>query len=419
MSARPPIAIVADDLTGLQAIAAEFRKLGFRVCTFLHVGDASREGEPDIVGVDTRSRHLPPLEAAQAVRATVRGLQALGINHFYKQCDSGMQGPLAAEIVGMADVLGVRGIVYAPACPVLGRITREGRQVGAGGLDVDIGALWRQQTGGGAQLCAASQWGRRSAADGAGTWIVNAQTDAELITLATQAWPHGDRHAPPWLLAGSVGLASALAAVWRVRWPVEGARPVLVVAGSQQAQTRRQIDALCLATHSAMVPLSAEPMDAAQTTELAMQLEAALAAGCHVVLGTMAPEATGSDPSYPYLAQATRLALEHNLQCVLKALLARHMGASGALIAGVLVAGGATSELLLREVLAARSLEVEAWLAPGVAASVAHLADGVRMPIVTKAGTWGDSDVAARGIQWIVECDLQLHPSINKEHHVH
>lgn len=411
MSARPPIAIVADDLTGLQAIAAEFRKLAFTASTFLHARDASLDGAPDIIGVDTHSRHLPPSEAASIVRATVCRLRDLGITHFYKQCDSGMQGPFAAEITSMADAL-ARGVVYAPACPVLGRVTREGRQVGAGGLDVDISALWRQQTGVAPQMCDASQWAWRSATGDSPAWIVDAQTDADLNTLVTQAWP--DVHppaSPPWLLAGSVGLASALAAVWRTCWPLVGARPVLVVAGSQQVQTRRQIDALYLATHAAMVPLPAGRLDAAHVTGLVAQLEAVLAAGRHVVLSALASEAPSGDPAYPYLGQAARLAFEHNLQRVLNALLADRMGARGTLIAGVLVAGGATSELLLREVLAAYRLEVDAWLAPGVVASVAHLAGSDRLPIVTKAGTWGDVDVAARAIQWIVERDLQLQRS--------
>ncbi len=414
---RPPLAIVADDLTGLQAIAGEFVKLGFRVRTFLSVQDVLLGDGLDVIGVDTHSRHLPRAQAVAVVREAVRRLRHQGITYFYKQCDSGLQGWPAAEIEAMAEAAGVQGVVYAPACPGLGRVTVQGRQVGPDGLDVDIGALWATQAACAPRHCAADDWPGHLAAGARGVWTVDAQTERELVALAAHAWAADDSARPArWLLAGSVGLADALASLWRTRWPSAGSRGVLVVAGSQQAQTRRQIEALRAQTDARIVPITAAADEDGDGATTASVLRDALASGRHAVLVPSAAEAAHGDGAYPYVGDPERRVLESKLLQVLQRLVGGPPQEWPGM-AGVLVAGGATSELVIRQVLLARSLLPEAWLAPGVAAALAELPHGVRLPVVTKAGTWGDTDVARRAIQWIVERDLALRNQTDKEHH--
>jgi hypothetical protein len=58
--------------------------------------------------------------------------------------------------------------------------------------------------------------------------------------------------------------------------------------------------------------------------------------------------------------------------------------------------------LVSRDVLQIRQFDVRAWLAPGVAGAIALLPGVRKLPVVTKAGTWGDVQVLVRGIEWIM-----------------
>lgn len=402
----PKLAIVADDLTGLQAVASEFGKFGLGVRTVLSVDDLSFDGDPDVIGIDTHSRHLPQHEAAACTHAAVSRLRELGVHHVYKQADSGMRGPLAAEIEAAMLALVARGVVYAPSCPVLRRVMQGGRQRDEAGLDVDVTALWRAQTGRTPAACDATSWEVARRERPAEVWVVDAQTDAELHALVSTAWPlRTADEVPPWLLAGSVGMASALACQWRRRVPRPGARPVLVVVGSQQNQTRRQIEVLAAAADARLLDVNdGNVSDQALQTWLE-QAWACAAAGRHLVV-TAAPQAgstTAGTGGYPLISDAARQSLNRNLKRVMQALLTTEAPVPWA---GLLVAGGGTADLMARDVLRVARMQVTAWLAPGVAGAKAVLLDGRVVPLVTKAGTWGDTDVLLRGIEWVVVQDL-------------
>ena len=186
------LAIVADDLTGLQAIASEFAKLGLKVRTTLQVRDLTLAGDPDVLGIDTHSRHLPASLAAAAVRSAVGGLRSLGVRYIYKQADSGMQGPLAAEIEAAMQEMGAPGVVFAPSCPLLRRVMQGARQRDEAGLDVDVAALWRAQTGNVPATCKAASWAELRWQYPSPVWLADAQSDAELRALASAAWPQPD-----------------------------------------------------------------------------------------------------------------------------------------------------------------------------------------------------------------------------------
>ena len=373
------LAIVADDLTGLQAVAAEFCRRGLRVHTFLAPGDVSVDDAADIVGIDTHSRHLGAVEAAETVRRAVTHLRSLGVRHVYKQADSGMQGSLATEIAAAADALGAPGVIYAPSCPVLGRVMLGARQLDGQGLDVDVKSLWRMQTGTEPSLCRASEWAEAQRQRPARTWLADARDDSELMALAESAWPLHDQ-TPPWLLAGSVGLAAALARHWQRRVPSSEARSVLIVAGSQQAQTQRQIDVLAQAVDAATLGLPDSAFSEADARTWVARACDVLNAGRHLIaVPSPSPSAAERGAGgYPLITESSRWALEHNLRMALRMLLNE---AGGWPITGVLVAGGATSDLVSRDVLQIRQFDVRAWLAPGVAGAVALLPDARRLPV--------------------------------------
>lgn len=408
VSTPQKLGIVADDLTGLQAVAAEFGKFGLGVRTVVAADQLAFDSGIDVLGIDTQSRHLPSREAAAVVHAVVARLRALGVRHVYKQTDSGLQGPLAAEIEAAMRALGAPGAVHAPSCPGLRRVMQGGRQSDETGLDVDVSALWLEQTGCTPAVSDADAWGVAHRERPSAVWLADAQTDAQLHALVSDAWPlHAWDEAPPWLLAGSVGLAGAVACQWRRRVPRPGARPVLVVAGSQQAQTQRQIEVLVTATDALMLDVTDRELSSQAMQVLLAQARSGAAAGCHVVVVVApqrVPTAVGRG-GYPLIAESARQILNLNLRRVMATMLAAD---SPWPWAGLLIAGGNTADLLARDVLRVLRTQVSAWLAPGVAGAVAELAGGRLLPIVTKAGTWGDTDVLLRGIEWIVAQDLSI-----------
>lgn len=409
MTSPPKLAIVADDLTGLQAIASEFSRFGLGVRTVLHPEALTLDGNPDVLGVDTHSRHLPAGQAANAVRAAVGKLHELGIRHVYKQADSGMQGPLAVEIEAAMTALGAPGAVHAPSCPVLGRVMQGARQRDHAGLDVDVAALWAAQTGRTPARCEATSWVSARQGHTSAVWLADAQTDAQLHALAAAAWPLGEPEdgSSPWLLAGSVGLASAVASVWRRRVPRPAARPVLVVAGSLQSQTRRQTETLATVADAQLLVITDQPMSDAQRAACVAQAADCARHGRHLVVSALpgSHATTTGDGGYPLVSESARRSLAENLTQLMRTLLS----ADGHWPwAGLLVAGGATADMVARDALQVTRTDVQTWLAPGVAGAVAFAADRRQIPLVTKAGTWGDTDVLMRGIEWIVTQDLIL-----------
>jgi len=170
-----------------------------------------------------------------------------------------------------------------------------------------------------------------------------------------------------------------------MRWKRPGEKPALVVAGSQQQQTRRQIEHLADAVEGLILDITDSPLNPQEIMRLVASALASVRRGEHViVLAIPTKDAVSSKDGYPLLHQEARLQLNRNLVQVLSALF-EHSAAG--LWSGVLVAGGGTSDLVARDVLGIQETQVTAWLAPGVAGSLARCASGAHMPFVTKAGT--------------------------------
>ncbi|MGL4242492.1 MAG: four-carbon acid sugar kinase family protein [Beijerinckiaceae bacterium] len=396
----PRLAVIADDFTGLQAIAAEFTRFGLTVATVLDPMDLADAATAavDVIGVDTDSRGLTAGKAAVAAARAAALVKERGIPFIYKQSDSGMQGHIATEARAIAAVLGASGIVYAPSCPVLGRITRGGRQVeaypdGRMRLDVEIAPIWA----GNAKSLRIVDPDAADAlpAEGGDVVIANAETDGQLSRLAKRCLA---APAPAPLMVGSVGFATAAATALALgeKTNLSNFRPVLIIAGSLQAQTRRQLKALDAVGRCRVLTLPASLTETQAVAAVLAEARSALSSGEHCVLAA-ADSGAASDSAYPYLEAAAHEARNECLRHVVQAL----MGDAAAAFGGVVVAGGTTSEIVARHALAIRSTRIAEWLSPGVTAAIATRADGTELPLVTKAGTWGSEDIILRAILWI------------------
>jgi uncharacterized protein YgbK (DUF1537 family) len=370
--------IQADDLTGACDTGAPFAARGLDTLVVVSDGDGppSLPTTAAVLVVDTESRVIPVEEARARARSAGSALEAGSPRILYKKVDSTLRGRLAAEVDGMLDGAGLAMALLAPAFPAQRRAVVDGR-LHVDGRSADETAMARDPafppTGASVLALLAAGGVRpvallplvtvRRGADAVATRLdrfgatggrvlaADAETDADLSTLAAAA------DGRPALLAGSAGLATALAGRLAPAGPSRHSsplrrlpRPLLVVAGSAHPATLTQIARL----------------------------------GRREGLDVVAPPSDGGagDPArrretVARLADAVRARVER--------------ARPGAL----LLTGGETAIAVLRA-LGAGGLRLAGELEPGIA--VGALAGGPfdGLVAVTKAGGFGDADALVR-----------------------
>ncbi|MGK5552410.1 four-carbon acid sugar kinase family protein [Actinomadura kijaniata] len=242
------IAVLADDLTSAGDGAAPFRRAGHRARILL---SASAGAPGGVTAVDLGSRLLDEADAATRVREAARLFAGSGL--LVKTVDSTLRGHVAAEVHAAWEGSGRRAAVVAPAFPAEGRVTVGGVQH-VDGVPVHLSAYARDPVhpvrgSDLAELFPAAVLAERAAdvpalVDAGKMVVCSAVSDADLDRLVA-AVPRPDEV----LWAGSPGLAAALA---RAHPGPDGAAPaapppvrrLLVVAGSANPVTRRQLAAL-------------------------------------------------------------------------------------------------------------------------------------------------------------------------------
>ncbi|GAA1530901.1 four-carbon acid sugar kinase family protein [Actinomadura kijaniata] len=239
------IAVLADDLTSAGDGAAPFRRAGHRARILLS-GSAGTPG--GVTAVDLGSRLLDEADAAARAGEAARLFAGSGL--LVKTVDSTLRGHVAAEVHAAWKGSGRRAVVVAPAFPAEGRVTVNGVQH-VDGVPVHLSAYARDpvhpvRCSDLAKVFPAAVLAER-AADvpalvGAGEMVIcSAAVDTDLDRLVA-AVPRPDEV----LWVGSPGLAAALA---RAYPRPDGAPPaappparrLLVVAGSANPVTRRQL----------------------------------------------------------------------------------------------------------------------------------------------------------------------------------
>jgi uncharacterized protein YgbK (DUF1537 family) len=250
-----PLTIVADDLTGACDSGALFAARAPVPVTVW----PRRAVDAAVRVVDTETRTLAPAEAADRV-ATVAARPRAGT--WFKKIDSTLRGPLGPEIDALMRGTASSTAIVCPAFPAQRRTVLD-RVLLVDGVPVGETPIGRdpQFPGGGSsvvdllrpQLDRALAWipidQLRAGAEAlvgrvrrlSGTVIVaDAETDADLDALIDAALAV----TPTPLLAGSAGLARALAARLSVlgeRAELPAGSRWLVVAGSLHPATRRQV----------------------------------------------------------------------------------------------------------------------------------------------------------------------------------
>lgn len=216
------LAIIADDLSGALDTSAPFAARGAdaRVVISLEALAttlAEWQGQwPEVIAVNTQSRHLQSEEAALRVSEAVGLLKRVAPQQWFKKVDSTLRGQVVAECTALREALGFP-LLLAPAVPAQGRTVRHA-EVWVDGIPLadtsyQQDALSTPLIGSIDQAFAASglplqryQPGRDVQLPN-GDCIADAESDGELSALYELVLSAGCRRA----MAGAAGLATAIA----------------------------------------------------------------------------------------------------------------------------------------------------------------------------------------------------------------
>ncbi|MFE3297469.1 four-carbon acid sugar kinase family protein, partial [Streptomyces sp. NPDC059201] len=375
--APPRVAVLADDLTSAGDGAAPFRRGGHQARVLLSGAPLVGHDLPGgVLAVDLGTRLLGEGEAEARTREAASALAGSGL--LLKTVDSTLRGHVAAEIRAAWEGSGRRAVVVAPAFPAEGRTTRDGvqyvREVRVDESEFAHDPVHPVRTADLARLLPvavpidARQPERLSELlPGGGLFVCSAVTDADLDRIVAAVPDHRGV-----LWVGSPGLAAALARHHALpgadavpgRLP-SAARP-LVAVGSANPATRRQL-ALLAAEPGAVSAVAAGPLRAADTP-------------VRILHTPHERRADPADPSGPTRVLAASVA---DL-------------AARAPFDGLVVTGGETAEAVLRA-LGAHGIDLHDEPEPGIARGILAGPAGVpRVPVVIKAGGFGDDRTLLR-----------------------
>jgi uncharacterized protein YgbK (DUF1537 family) len=416
------ILILADDLSGAADCAGGCAAAGLDALVLLDAA-AAAQATASVTAIDLDSRDKSPVEAGETLARTLGQMPDLGATILYHKIDSTLRGNWAHELVAArASLTAARGAsplaLVAPAFPARGRITRSGRVlVGAPraadaegtapALLTDAGELAAplRDRGLSVRVLArpevdAPAWRSAGLFDeiarsGVDAVVCDAESDRDLGAIAAAALAAR----VPLLWVGSAGLMRPLAAALSGPRPAAPAKPpvvqgpLLFVVGSSSAISRAQFERLVAEPEVAGLRVSPEDVPStAAARRLEAHLDAALARGCDAALG---------------IVGATPVTTPHDLNLV--SALADIVGPRLPGFGGLVATGGATARRLLETagmLAIALGGEVDVGVPWGLALGGLALGDmalegiasgGIgleerRLPVVTKAGGFGDPD---------------------------
>ena len=405
------VLVVADDLTGANATAARFARLGMRAVT---VSDPTAVGgytdRYDAVVVNADSRCASGDVAAARARTAIRAAGPVPL--VVKRVDTTLRGNLGAETgQALATLSGqdphrrVRALIQ-PAFPASGRVTVDGLQLLDGAplerTELARDPQWPLHTSSVAELFDAQTQlpvrhvglprivaggAELDAALGGDEPLVvcDALDEAHLASVADAAARRAQRDQTRWISVDPGPGGAELARALGLTAPAAPRPPLLVVAGSATELTRRQLGLVERETGCELLDVAAEQLgDPDADTGLAERLAAAISAA--PAGGVTGLRTVGADGRLLDDPELTR-----RLPARLAAVVARAM--RRAPVAGVYTTGGDVTTHLLGE-LGIGGLEVDDEAVPLAVLGTAVGGPWDGLPLATKGGLVGDERAA-------------------------
>ncbi|MFI8826651.1 four-carbon acid sugar kinase family protein [Streptomyces sp. NPDC053431] len=393
----PPstVVVLADDLTSAADGAAPFRRSGHRALVLFGPADVPGEpAPPGVTAVDLGTRLLGEPEAAARTRHAAEAYAKADL--LFKTVDSTLRGHVAAELRAALAGSGRRAAILAPAFPTEGRTTVGGVQY-VRGVRVDASEFARDpahpvRTADLAELLPEAvlvgpEPGRAAdlprLVESGGVFVCSAATEADLDAVVAAVTRPEDV-----LWVGSPGLAAALARR-HARHPADPlpelpvVRRPLAVVGSANPASRRQLAVLYEETGAREA--TTHPSSPSSSAPLA---------------SSPAPSPASSPAPAPYPNPALTLHTPDERSADPTGLLDRLADAAGELIRerradGLVLTGGETAAAVLGA-LGATGIELYDEPEPGIARGTLHGAHAPRLPVLVKAGGFGDDRTLVR-----------------------
>lgn len=414
----PQVTVLADDLTGAADSGVMFANHGLTtmvVWSRAETPDMSldRATVPaaDAQVVSSESRDCEQAEAVRRVqRCVTQYIHRVDTPWVYKKIDSTLRGHPGAELAALLEGIGCPRALVAPAFPAQGRTTIGGVHrvhgvrldktvFGEGGVSAEVARPFAEAFGSDTITSLSLETVRRGVdavsdemrATDTRVIVADAETTEDLKTLVRAAQQCGIS-----VLCGSAGLASALGSV--VTWHSEVLSPIhspvqgdliLVVAASRHPRTRDQI----LTLLARGVPIVTPPVEGLTDPDASMDA---------VIQELMTVAARAPSGLSPIALTSVGLPLIDGPG----SLITRKLGvvvrefAERGRLAGMIVTGGDTA-IAIAEALGVEALWLRGEVRSGVPWGTWLGGAGAGVPVVTKAGGFGETDVLVAAIDHI------------------
>lgn len=409
---KTPVLVIADDFTGANDAGSGLAQAGARVHVLFGTEAPLPDDAADVLVISTDSRAVSASQAAERVAQVVQHFAAqLQQGWLFKKIDSTLRGNVGAETAAALHASGKRLALVAPAVPRLGRTTREGKvwvnqrlltdtefasdpktpilsprvldQMQIDGTEIDLPTLRSDRLD--AVLAAAH-----------GVVVVDAENEADLARLIIAAARLTEKP----LLVGAAGLSDALGAALSVR----PSRPVLAVVGSMSSSAQQQIATLLKQRAVEIVDVDIRQLFQQPAwpdrDRWIQQAETALRAGRHTVIRTCQHESQRHDIGH--LSQqhsVTRQQLGEAISQLLGEI--THSLCRTQLPHALYLSGGDVA-IAVAQALGASGFKIQGLVAGCVPHGVL-LNSEFTLPVMTKAGGFGDENTLVAAIGFIEE----------------
>ncbi|ORM64117.1 serine kinase [Pantoea rodasii] len=413
---KTPILVIADDFTGANDAGSGLARAGASVHVLFDSRTPHDADNADVLVISTDSRAVSATEAAHRTTLAVQQHQAIAQDGWlFKKIDSTLRGNPGAEIEAALIASGKTLALVVPAVPKLGRTTRQGEvwinlqrltdtefasdpktpvttshvlarlhmQSEMAGETVDLATV---RGGNLAQVLASKQ----------GFVVVDAEQDADIALIMAAAATLTTRP----LLAGASGLGDALGEHLAAR----PARPVLAVVGSMSAIAQQQIARLASQRDIRIIDIDIRQLFAQpawpQAAEWQQAMQQAICDGAHCVVRTTQHADQRHDiEQLCQQHQVSRQRLGERICQFLAQLtstVCRHT-----LPAGLYLSGGDVA-IAVAQALGAKGFQIQGLVAGCVPHGVL-LNSELHLPVMTKAGGFGDENTLVEAIRFIEE----------------
>lgn len=121
--------IIADDFTGALDTGVQFSKMGIdtMVTAIIDENLVALDKETEVLVIDTESRYLTFEKSYERIKKIILAAQKAKIPYIYKKVDSALRGNISAEIKAILDTSQEATIPFLPAYPEMNRVLIEGK----------------------------------------------------------------------------------------------------------------------------------------------------------------------------------------------------------------------------------------------------------------------------------------------------